>query len=59
MDGSLTKRDKVFLSIDFFEKEKIITKKEAKDIKAYLSGESFILDKVEEFEIDESDCVAK
>lgn len=56
MYGELTKLEKALLTIDFFRDERILTKNEAEDIKAYLSGKGTLIEENEDFYIDESEC---
>ena len=58
-DGGMTKIDKALLSIDFFTEMRILSKKEAKSIKQYLSGTGLLIDVSNDFEVDESECSQK
>ena len=58
-DGGMTRLDKALTSVDFFAKIRILAQKEAKAIKQYLLGEGMLINKTDDFEIDESECPIK
>jgi len=58
-DGGLSRLDKTIMSIDFFEEERILSNKEARDIKLYLAGEGVLVGTLDSFDIDSSECPMK